>query len=542
LIRRRGQLNDGGFFMIRFKNIVYEYPGKVRAINDLSLEISSGEKLAIIGNNGSGKTTLALLINGILKAASGEITVDGLNPAIPEEAGKLRRVVGLVFQNPDNQSVAATVEREVAFSLENQNVRQSEIRKRVDETLDFFGLSPFRSRLTSELSGGEKQRLALAAVVVARPKILILDEPGSYLDESGKKLLNAAIAKLTAHIPDLTVIRITQYAYVALDYRRVIVMKEGKIIDDGSPDDIFSKPERCIKSGIGVPLKYRLNHSFFQAPDKDPDPRSVVRRPETVARKIIAENISYIYDDPEAFKLDDISLSVESGRIYGVVGPSGSGKSTLIQLLAGLLKPSSGQIKYSGFSFRPGMIAVSFQHPERQFFLETVDKEIRFAAQNLGLHDIDAIAAECYALIGLNGEKFATRDPFTLSGGEKRRLAFGAILSLNPHFIFFDEPTCGLDQEGVASFKSLAENLRNSGIGVIVVSHYGNIIFELAEQIIVVDKGKVEAGIGKKDFFDAADYSSYLSTPEAIEYQIRHFGRIRFYTERQLLLDALSYH
>jgi len=517
--------------MIEFKNVSYTYPDGVSAIDDISLTITSGEKVAVVGNNGSGKTTLALLVNGILKPAEGSISVNGYNPISDSDRKALKRIVSLVFQNPDNQLVATTVEREVAFSLENQNVGHPEIKERVDDALEYFGLFAYRHRLTSELSGGEKQKLALASVMVARPEILILDEPGSYLDESGKRLLDAAIRKLLDRVDDLTIIRITQFSHVTLDYKRLIVLKDGKALRDSNPDEIFSDADLCQQAGISIPLRYRIRPS---AMNLEKDDYSNGEQTEII-KSISLTNISFSYDDTDIFSLKNINLNVKNTGLYGIVGPSGSGKSTLIQLMAGLLSPKEGGINHTGFEPKSGTLAVSFQHPERQFFLDTVDKEIRFGAENLHLPSVDEIADNCYNLIGLSKVKFSARDPFTLSGGEKRRLAFGTILSLVPSFIFFDEPTCGLDYEGIELFKKMAKNLRRMGVGIVIVSHYGNIIFELADEIIALNDGQVECAVGKKEFFTSKNYFQYLSQPEAVSYQLEHFGTVKYFSEGDLI-------
>ncbi len=516
--------------MIEFKNISYTYPDGIRAINDITLNIAQGEKIAMIGNNGSGKTTLALLMNGILKPGTGSILINGCNPSLLDDSKTLKRIVGMVFQNPDNQLAATTVEREIAFSLENQNIKHPEIRDRVNETLEFFGLYSFRHRLTSELSGGEKQKLALASVMIARPEILILDEPGSYLDESGKRLLQAALRVLIGSNPGLTIIRITQYSDVTLDYSRLMVLKGGKVIQDDRPERVFSKVDFCQQAGISVPLEFRIKYGTPRSQLHNP----VDYRQSEGLKSISLKNIFFSYDDPNVFSLKNVTLNIENSSIYGIIGPSGSGKSTLIQLMAGLLKPKVGKIDYNGFESRAGSLAVSFQHPERQFFLDAVDKEIRFGAENLHLPSIDDIADSCYDLIGLSKQKFSTRDPFTLSGGEKRRLAFGTILSLVPSFIFFDEPTCGLDHEGIELFKKMAIKLRKNGIGIIIVSHYGNIILELADQIIFLNNGLVETPVPKKDYFLSRDYSKFLSQPEAIKYQLEIFGELKYFSEVDL--------
>ena len=523
------------FYMIKLDKVTYRYYDGTCAVNNLSLNIAPGERLSIIGNNGSGKTTLALLISGILKPAEGEIRIKELNPVVAAEGQIIKSKVGLVFQNPDNQLVSTTVEREIAFSLENLNIQHPELRERVDAALHLFGLDHFRKRLTSELSGGEKQLLALASVMVAEPEILILDEPGSYLDETGKKLLSDAVGMLMSHIKDLTLLRITQYSYVTEDYGRVIVLKDGQVIMDDAPEKIFKNVESCRKAGIAVPLKYRIETGvdFPRQSENKPSSGQIIKKH---IEEIELSNISFSYDsdNKNGLLFNDLNLQISNESIYGIVGRSGSGKTTLIQLMAGLIKPDKGKIEYHNFQPKPGDLAISFQHPERQFFLDSVEKELRFGAENLKLPDIDKIVEDCFHMISLPKEKFSSRDPFTLSGGEKRRLAFGTILSLRPHFIFFDEPTCGLDYDGIILFKELAKKLHSSGIGVVIISHYGEIIFELADKIIPLAKGEKCTIFDNKPFFRDYDFSTFLSAPEIAAYQLKLWGEIRYFSESDL--------
>lgn len=521
--------------MIKIEDVSYLYPDGTKALDNLTLHISKGERVSVIGNNGSGKTTLALLINGILRAHSGTVRIAGLDPGNDYDSAKLKQKVGLVFQNPDNQLVSTTVEREIAFSLENMNVACSEMRDKVERMLGFFGLAPYRTRLTSDLSGGEKQRLALASVMVTEPEIIIFDEPESYLDESGKQLLNDAIDLLLKEKEDLTVLRITQYSQVAEKYERMIIFNEGWVMADSSPELLFPQMSRQESHGIYIPLRYRINSGSLRSSHSEEAVEKATPVP-TETKSIEVKSVFFKYDEsPDGYLFEDLELNMKSNRVYGLVGRSGSGKTTLIQLMAGLLKPLSGKISYHGFDPRPGQLAVSFQQPERQFFLETVDKEIRFAAENLALKDIDTIARNCYASVGLDRERFHNRNPFTLSGGEKRRLAFATILSLEPSFIFFDEPTCALDSDGIDLFKKLVIQLKADGAGIVIVSHYGDIVFELTDEIIALESGWIESVNSKEQFFREADFSGYLSMPELIAYQISEFGEIRYFSEADLI-------
>lgn len=523
--------------MIKFENVSFAYePGKPVLI-DISLNISKGERVALVGGNGSGKTTFALLLNGLLRSDSGIISVENL--ILDNEANRtaIKRKVGLVFQNPDNQLVSTTIEREIAFSLENFNVPRGEMLTRVGLMLDLFNLTDFRNRLTSDLSGGEKQLLALAAVMVSEPEILILDEPGSYLDESGKQLLAEALDRLLRNRPDLTIIHITQYHRVAMKYERMIVFANGEISYDDNPKKLFSQAESLNSYGIGQPFEYRIGGLSKNSPtgiNKKTEVTSNVKTDKTIRLNSVSFN--YDIESVEPF-IENINLKIENGKTYGLVGASGSGKTTLIQLLAGLLKPQRGKVVIDGFESVPGERAVVFQQPERQFFLETVEKELRFGAENISVPNIDKVVDDCYRLIGLDRQTYADRNPFTLSGGEKRKLAFGTILSLKPSFIFFDEPTCGLDFQGTVRFKEMIRALKAQAVGVVLVSHDGDIILELCDRIIAMDKGAFVYEGETKDFFSTIDFSSYMSAPEIISWQFENFGELRYYSEAQLLAN-----
>jgi len=522
--------------MINFEKVSYSYPDGFTALSDINLHINKGERLAIIGGNGSGKTTLALLINGILKARSGNIEINGLDPSDEENNILLKRRVGLVFQNPDNQLVSTTVEREIAFSLENMNVEYSEMKNRVEQMLELFGLKDFRNRLNSDLSGGEKQRLALASVMVAEPEILILDEPGSFLDESGKRLLDEAMVRLLEAKDDLTVIRITQYSNIAEQYDRLLVFDAGRIIADDTPSVIFSQENLTGLRNVEIPFKYRIK----KGPPSGNVEADIINdvAPQLQGNKsIVLKSVSFGYNDngkkDSLFK--NLDLEIKNDKVYGLVGSSGSGKTTLIQLLAGLLKPQKGGVVHGGFEANPGEVAIAFQQSERQFFLDTVDREIRFGAENLARSNVETVVNNCYRLIGLDREKYCRRDPFTLSGGEKRRVAFGAILSMEPMFMFFDEPTCGLDYIGIKLFKQMVERLRMAGVGVIIISHYGDIIFDLADEIIELNHGRIESINSKKDFFTEIQYQDYLSVPDLVAFQLEKNGELQYFSESELL-------
>lgn len=520
--------------MIHFDKVIFSYPGHDKALDNLSLKIRPGEQVAVVGGNGSGKTTLMLLIDGILKPSQGKVRVFNLDPCREEQANIIHRKVGIVFQDPDNQLVSTTVEREVAFSLENMNIQHPDLGDRVESIIERLELQKLRKKLTSELSGGEKQRLALAAVMVTEPEVLILDEPGSFLDENGKNALKTTVDELKKQNPELIIIRVTQYARVAKTYDRLLVLNNGKIVADGKPSDIYSGISDCHSWGIDIPLEYRIKYSLPEMIQDNSVGDESHTQADIAENQIIFDNVSFGYEPGEII-LGNINTKFTTGHIYGIVGASGCGKSTFLQLAAGLLKPVHGGVYCDGFVGTPGKIAISFQQAERQFFLDTVDREMRFGASNLSLESIDKVIDESYRAVDLDKCLFAARDPFTLSGGEQRRLAFGTILTMSPKFVLFDEPTCALDANGIALFKKLIYKLKNDGKGVLIVSHDGNLLLELVDKIFVVGSDNMAESMDSQSFFSTVSYDSYLSVPDIIRYQIERYQKVTYYSEHALL-------
>ncbi|MCL1793341.1 MAG: energy-coupling factor transporter ATPase [Oscillospiraceae bacterium] len=228
-------------------------------LKNICLEICEGSFVAILGHNGSGKSTLAKLMNMILTPTRGKIFVDGLDASDEENTNEVRRAVGMVFQNPDNQLVATIVEEDVAFGPENLGIEPPEIRRRVDEALDIVGMSEYRLHAPHKLSGGQKQRIAIAGVIAMSPKLIILDESTAMLDPAGRKEVLDTIKRLNAE-NNMTVMLITHYMNEAVFADRVIVLNEGEICLDGTPKQVFSHFEEIKKAGLDVPQVAELMH------------------------------------------------------------------------------------------------------------------------------------------------------------------------------------------------------------------------------------------------------------------------------------------
>ncbi len=462
-----------------------------------------------MGGNGSGKTTLGMLLCGILKPQCGTISIDD-NSGNGNHPG-----FGFLFQDPDNALVATTVEREVAFSLENRNYPLPVMEKIVNRTIKDFDLDNLRERLVWNLSGGEKQRLSLAGVLAAGPQILFLDEPASYLDYRGARKLDEILDEISGKNEKITVIRITQYPTVADKYPRVVIIENGEVTKDDCPDKVFSDPDMLRRAGLRPPMKYLKPRDDIQA----------VKKSENNIPCVDIDNVSFSYDSGNSDVLNNLTLTINRGEVIGLAGESGSGKSTLAQLLCGIYGHKKGKITFRN---KKGRAVMSFQQPERQFFLDTVYDEVAYGIKD----NIESIALlnerveDSLKLAGLKFDLFRNRDPHTLSGGEARRLAFAIVLALEYDMIIFDEPTCGLDENSIRNFSRMVKKLKSDNKAIIIISHNGDVIGELADRIALLDNGKIEYCGDALEFFKFSKYKEVLSPPEVISYQNNNYGSV----------------
>ena len=250
--------------IIKFENVHYTYPGdQMESLCGVSLEIQEGSFVAVLGHNGSGKSTLAKHMNAILVPTEGKVTVNGIDSADEEQIIQLRRNVGMVFQNPDNQIVANVVEDDVAFAPENLGVEPKEIRRRVDEALKQVGMYEKRQHAPHLLSGGQKQRVAIAGVIAMEPKIIVLDEPTAMLDPIGREEVISTVTRLCRE-KGMTVVLITHHMDECVGADRLIVMSNGSIVADGVPAEVFADIELMEREGLTVPETTRLLYDLKQ--------------------------------------------------------------------------------------------------------------------------------------------------------------------------------------------------------------------------------------------------------------------------------------
>ena len=254
--------------IIKTENLCFSYDEGKKVLKDINIEINEGEFVAVLGHNGSGKSTFAKHLNSILLPTSGKVFVNGLDTSSEENLNEIRKTVGMVFQNPDNQIIATVVEEDVAFALEYMGVEPSEIRKRVDEALEMVGMSEFANHATHQLSGGQKQRIAISGVFAMKPRVIVLDEPTAMLDPKGR----ASVMKILHELNEsgITIILITHFMDEAAQASRVVVINEGEVLLDDEPHLVFQNAGLLASIGLDVPpstsLMFKLRENGFRVP------------------------------------------------------------------------------------------------------------------------------------------------------------------------------------------------------------------------------------------------------------------------------------
>ena len=542
---------------------VHQETGSITALSNVSLKIERGTHAALLGRNGSGKSTMAKLIDVLEMPQSGAVFVLGRNTADDSAFWHIRRSCGMVFQNPDNQIVGTTVEEDVAFGPENLGVPTAEIRIRVDEALRYVGLSDLALRQPSQLSGGQKQKLAIAGILAMQPQILLLDESTSMLDPVSRDEFLSVVERLVKE-KHMTVLHITHDMSEACLADRVFVLDHGKLAMSGTPGEIFSQVSKVRELGLDVPVFAELAFEVSSRLGLTIDRKTLFSRTSALAgirnmlgivssgtyfgsipqscpvsiphqgRTVLeVAHLSHSYDKKSAPSLHDVSFSVKEGEIFAIIGHSGSGKTTLISHLNGLLRPKEGEItvfpnadsiplntrKNADVRQIRRTVGLLFQYPEYQLFEETVEKDIAFGPSKMGLSadEIKTRVHDALLLVGLN-ETFLKRSPFELSGGQKRRVAFAGVLAMDPDILVLDEPAAGLDPTGRREILSYAETLKKRGKTIILVSHNMDEAARYADRILVLKNGEVCTIMTPQELFTDTHkvHELGLSAPETI--------------------------
>lgn len=506
--------------MIRAEQVRFQYKkrdvdGNVIATEEIlkgvDITIKKGEFIALLGRNGSGKTTFSKQLNAILRPSEGTVTVDEMGTRDVEKLYEIRQRVGMVFQNPDNQMVAANVEEEVAFGPENLGMESDIIVARVKQALEQVRMWKRRKTAPNHLSGGQKQRIAIAGILAMHPDYIVLDEPTAMLDPKGRKEVMEALQRLNQE-QEMTVILITHDMEEAALASRVILLADGQVRFDGTPEKFFGADVLLAEMGMEAPLSYRVQQAMGSAANlqsgagekRDKCKIDALDIFEKDKDLLSLQHVSYIYSPGTAYEkvaLDDVNLSLGKGEIVGLAGHTGSGKSTMIQLLNGLLKPTSGTVTFEGKdihakgysgNYLRSKVGMVFQYPEHQMICDTVWEDVAFGPSKQGLtgEACETRVEEALRFVDLP-EKYYQASPLQLSGGQKRRVAIAGVLAMHPEYIILDEPAAGLDAAGKREiFDRIRRMSREQGIGVLLVSHSMEDLAEYADRIIVLDDGK----------------------------------------------------
>lgn len=506
--------------MIRAEQVRFQYKkrdvdGNVIATEEIlkgvDITIKKGEFIALLGRNGSGKTTFSKQLNAILRPSEGTVTVDEMGTRDADKLYEIRQRVGMVFQNPDNQMVAANVEEEVAFGPENLGMESDTIVARVKQALEQVRMWKRRKTAPNHLSGGQKQRIAIAGILAMHPDYIVLDEPTAMLDPKGRKEVMEALQRLNQE-QEMTVILITHDMEEAALASRVILLADGQMRFDGRPEKFFGADALLAEMGMEAPLSYRVQQAMGSAANlqsgagekRDKCKIDALDTFEKDKDLLSLQHVSYIYSLGTAYEkvaLDDVNLSLGKGEIVGLAGHTGSGKSTMIQLLNGLLKPTSGTVTFEGKdihakgysgNYLRSKVGMVFQYPEHQMICDTVWEDVAFGPGKQGLtgEACETRVEEALRFVDLP-EKYYQASPLQLSGGQKRRVAIAGVLAMHPEYIILDEPAAGLDAAGKREiFDRIRRMSREQGIGVLLVSHSMEDLAEYADRIIVLDDGK----------------------------------------------------
>lgn len=504
--------------------------GENWAIKDVDFLADKGEIIAILGRNGSGKSTFARHLNGLLAPHEGSIVIGGKDMAEMGELTSIRRQVGMVFQNPDNQIVGNTLAEDIGFGLENLGISSEDIWKKIDEMLELTGLTAYKYANTSRISGGQKQRLAIASSMAMTPDCIVLDEATSMLDPQGAKDMLELVQRLNKE-KKITVIMVTHKISEALMTDRVYILDNSRIVAHGVPGDVLSDVERLKTYGLEIPVRMKNEAGIpidicseykkkqLQICQKvGPAADHVIDHGNTLKdlKKCIVElqKVSYSYvNGNETFKaLSNIDLKIYEGQVLAVIGQTGSGKSTLLQMINKLIVPQCGKVYLYETDVQSvrnikeirRRIGYVFQFPESQLFESTVLKDVMYGPINFGMSKSEAeqSARNALKLVGVP-EKYEDYSPFELSGGLKKRVAIAGILAYEPDILILDEPACGLDGESKEQLWNLIRTLnREKNVTIILVSHDMEDVYEMSERVLLMDHGKVVYDGETEGFFD----------------------------------------
>lgn len=493
--------------MIKFSNVSLIYPQSTKTIlEDLTCEIEEGEMVLVMGHTGSGKSSLLRLINGLVPhhtggILAGNITVDGISTR-EVKPGALAHLVGIVGQNPINGFVTDIVEEELAFGMEALNFPADVMRKRIEEVLDLLSLNTVRDRSIRTLSGGEQQRVAIAAALVMHPKVLVLDEPTSALDPIAAEEVLSVLHRLVHDLSVTVIIAEHRLERVIQFVDRIILIEGDGETSIGSADEILQKADlvppiirlaRALNlSEIGRSVREvrrltsEVREKILPAPITAPNLKPTV---------IDVDSVVVTYEKKDALK--KVSTTIKAGEIVALMGRNGAGKSSLLETIVGVSSPQSGSVTVNGINptslqGRNRRMAIGYvpQEPSDLLYLQSVGQECESADRE---NEIET-GSTFQFLNRLVPNISADTHPHDLSEGQRLALVLSIVLSSNPRVLILDEPTRGLDYQAKALFSlALQEFATKFNSPVLLATHDVELVAELADRVIFLAEGEIVA-------------------------------------------------
>ncbi|MCA9472758.1 MAG: energy-coupling factor transporter ATPase [Nitrospirales bacterium] len=514
-------------------DITFQYQSsETPALKNLTLTIRRGEWVAIMGRRGSGKSTVCHLLSDLIPRSvpgrlSGHIRTTFEPVSNHDPSGYQRKGVGLVFQDFDAQLLASSVEREVLFPLEylSPSLSPDEMKERIQWALREVGLEGFSSRDPLSLSGGQRQRLVLATVLVCYPSLLVLDQPLTDLDPQARVQLKELFRILRDQ--GMTIVLVGQESAEVLQADRLCVLDHGEICWTGTPREFFGSPTLPAQFGIAaiplaecfvdmnVPMLPVTVEEAWRVMDEQACTLHPKRetsqgyQPNVADCAVAGQDIPLLQVDAVSFEysgesrvLEDISFIVTQGEFVAVLGKNGSGKSTLSKLLNGLLLPLKGEVFVGGRSTKTTsmselsrLVGYVFQNPDHQIFAETVWQEVEFGVKNFGFprSECEQRVADALEAVGLDVDYYRSQDPFSLTKGERQRIAVASILATKPDILIFDEPTTGLDAQEIEQMMNMIFFLHQQGHTILMITHMIHLVATYSTRCILMHEGRVIA-------------------------------------------------
>lgn len=477
----------------------------VKALNELDFSILPGSFTGIIGPTGAGKSTLCMALTGIIPnpddgTMRGTMTVAGRNTA---ECGiaELSSDVGYVQQDPESQLFCASVEDELAFPMESRGVDPGRMDERIDGLLHLVGMDGYRRRVPTSLSGGQMQRVAIAAALACHPRILVLDEPTAALDPEGTREVFQALDTIRA-TRELTIVMAQQDTDGLARYADHIMLLDSGSITAFDDTTLFTTHrDKLIELGVALPGR-EPGPPAIMTGGEDHDDRRAQSDAEQRPPAIRFDHVTYRY--PEGGNgtaaLDDVSLAVGKGAFVGLIGRNGSGKTTLARHLNGMLHPTAGEVTVDGLQVRGRRVGemarhvgYAFQNPDHQIFCATTREEIAFGPLCLGVPREEISRRVERLLRRFRLEEVADQSPATLGYGQRRLVAFASVLAMETPILVLDEPTAGLDRRLSGMILDAASERNRHGVTMVMISHDMRAVRTHCTYLIELEDGHVHA-------------------------------------------------